>query len=441
MASLGDSNAVYSSVKDYYGKVLESSRDLKTSACTAGAAPHAIVRKIIKTIPDAVNDKFYGCGNPIPLGIEGKDVLDLGSGSGRDCYVAAALVGPQGSVTGVDMTDEQLQTARENINAFGTTLGYTPKLKFVTGYIEMLESSGIAHSSIDVCISNCVINLSPNKKLVLQGVFNALRSGGELYFSDVYADQQLPSAVRTHDVLLGECIGGALFTEEFEQMAVDIGFARPRVLSVGHIAINDAELQGLVGEAKFYSITYRLFKVPQADQSMDGFVAEYQGGIEGYEGEYELDVDHVFVTGKPVQVDAATAAVLSSAWLAGFFKVSAAQTTDGLQPAASTTSTELLMEQAYKASSSNDDSSSCCAPKKESLGCCPPKKEASGCCAPKEASSCCAPKKETSGCCPPKKESSSCCAKKESSGCCNTKTSTTDAQPKLNMLSCSNDTC
>ncbi|KAJ2500336.1 hypothetical protein GGH96_002833 [Coemansia sp. RSA 1972] len=407
MASLGDSTAVYSSVKDYYGKVLESSKDLKTSACTAGAAPHAIVRKIINTIPSAVNDKFYGCGNPIPLGIEGKDVLDLGSGSGRDCYVAAALVGPQGSVTGVDMTDEQLQTARENINAFGVTLGYTLNLKFVTGYIEMLQAAGIAPSSIDICISNCVINLSPNKKLVLQGVFNALRSGGELYFSDVYADQQLPDAVRTHDVLLGECIGGALYTQEFEQMAVDIGFARPRVLSVGHIAINDTELQGLVGGAKFYSITYRLFKVSQVEQTSGSFVAKYNGGIGGHEDEYELDVDHVFGTGKRVHIDAATAAVLSSAWLNGFFEVEKVETT-GLENVASTTSTEVLMDRAYKASSSNSGSSSCCAPKEEVSGCC-------------------VPKKESSGCCPPKKESSGCCApKKEASGCCSSKTSNTD---------------
>ncbi|KAJ2419372.1 hypothetical protein GGF47_004687 [Coemansia sp. RSA 2524] len=420
MASLGDSNAVYSSVKDYYGKVLESSKDLKTSACTAGAAPHAIVRKIIKTIPSAVNDKFYGCGNPIPLGIEGKDVLDLGSGSGRDCYVAAALVGPQGSVTGVDMTDEQLQTARENIDAFGTTLGYTPKLKFVTGYIEELKAAGITDSSADICISNCVINLSPNKKLVLQGVFDALRSGGELYFSDVYADQQLPSSVRTHDVLLGECIGGALFTQEFEQMAVNIGFARPRVLSVGHIAINDAELQGLVGGAKFYSILYRLFKVPQ-EQALDSFVAEYKGGIEGHEDEYMLDVDHVFGRGKRVQVDANTAAVLSSAWLAGFFKVDKVESADGLEPAASTTATEVLMEQAYNSSSSNSGSSSCCAPKEEASGCCPPKKESSGCCPPKkESTDCCPPKKESTDCCPPKKESSGCCSSKTSnpSTCC-----------------------
>jgi ubiquinone/menaquinone biosynthesis C-methylase UbiE len=83
--------------------------------------------------------QFYGCGNPIPLGIEGKRVLDLGSGSGRDCYIAAALVGETGEVTGVDMTDEQLQVARANMPAFAKSLGYTPNISFVKGYIEALQ--------------------------------------------------------------------------------------------------------------------------------------------------------------------------------------------------------------------------------------------------------------------------------------------------------------
>src|SRR5947209_7912292 len=90
----------YSSVQEYYGKVLTKSKDLKTGACTAGGKPHQLIREALKLVPDEIIEKFYGCGNPIPLGIEGLDVHDLGSGSGRDCYVASALVGSNGSVTG-----------------------------------------------------------------------------------------------------------------------------------------------------------------------------------------------------------------------------------------------------------------------------------------------------------------------------------------------------
>jgi hypothetical protein len=83
-------------VKEYYGKVLETSKDLKTSACTAAGRPHRDIVKIIREIPNEVKAKFYGCGAPLPLGIDGLRVLDLGSGSGRDCYVASSLVGEQG---------------------------------------------------------------------------------------------------------------------------------------------------------------------------------------------------------------------------------------------------------------------------------------------------------------------------------------------------------
>ncbi|KAJ1935847.1 Arsenite methyltransferase, partial [Kickxella alabastrina] len=367
-------------------------------------------------VPDAVNDKFYGCGNPIPLGISGKDVLDLGSGSGRDCYVAAALVGPQGSVTGIDMTDEQLQTARENIDAFGQTLGYQPNLKFLTGYIEMLQAAGVAKESKDICISNCVINLSPNKRLVLEGVYQALRSGGELYFSDVYADAQLSDEARAHDVLLGECIGGALFTEEFEQIAHDIGFATPRVLAISHIEVHDEKLKALVNDTKFFSITYRLFKTPQGDIHPRGNAlvsVTYNGAIEGHEEEYVLDVNNVFKRNVPTVVGAETACVLSLSWLEKYFtfdydfEVKQDGAAEKMNVPGEVASTLVLMQKAYEESIESEPSAGCCPPKAKSSGCCPPKAKSSDCCPPKPASDnasagSCLPKIKPSGCCPPK---------------------------------------
>lgn len=115
-SALGSVEFTHQSVADYYGKVLQSSKDLKTSACTASGPPPAQLTEAINKVPRGVTDKFYGCGTPLPLGVEGLSMLDLGSGSGRDAYVAAALVGPSGSVTGVDMTDEQLETARAHVD-------------------------------------------------------------------------------------------------------------------------------------------------------------------------------------------------------------------------------------------------------------------------------------------------------------------------------------
>jgi arsenite methyltransferase len=154
-----------------------------------------VVQKIIKNIPAEVREKFYGCGAPLPLGIEGLRVLDLGSGSGRDCYAAAAMVGEKGAVTGIDMTAEQLKVAREHAARYCTeTLGYAkPNMEFIeggsghkcalfismltfslrgyAGYIERLEEAGVKAESFDIAISNCVVNLSPDKPAVLKQVY------------------------------------------------------------------------------------------------------------------------------------------------------------------------------------------------------------------------------------------------------------------------------
>ncbi|KAJ1765665.1 hypothetical protein IW140_006395 [Coemansia sp. RSA 1813] len=308
-------------VKDYYGKVLSSSSGLRTSACSARAAPHPVVCKIIRTkIPDAVNERFYGCGNPIPLGIGGMDVLDLGSGSGRDSYVAAALVGPTGSVTGIDMTDEQLQVARTNVPSLAKALGFQPKLRFLAGYIEDLKSAGVASASVDLCISNCVVNLSPDKHAVLSSVFESLRRGGELHFADMYADRTVPAHLGENKVLHGEGLAGALFVADFERMACQIGFAHPRVLDAKRIDVFDPELRALVGDTQYYSVTYRLFKLDNNSAGgATGKVAVYRGTVDGCQDRYVLDASSSFDTGTPTSVGAETAAVLEGSWLARHF--------------------------------------------------------------------------------------------------------------------------
>lgn len=106
-----ESASTYEVVQDYYGKVLSNTKDLKTSACTASGRPHKRIIKLLQQVPNEVVEKFYGCGAPLPLGIQGLRVLDLGSGSGRDAYVCAALVGEKGQVIGIDMTDEQIKVS------------------------------------------------------------------------------------------------------------------------------------------------------------------------------------------------------------------------------------------------------------------------------------------------------------------------------------------
>jgi len=278
----------------------------------------------LKKIPDIIISKYYGCGTPIPFGIEGLNVLDLGSGSGRDCYIAAQLVGPSGTVTGIDMTKEQLSVANSHIEGLQKRMNYEkPNLRFIEGYIEFLHEAGIEKNSLDLVISNCVVNLSPDKKRVLQGVYSVLNKGGEFYFSDVYCDRRLPENVRNHEVLLGECIAGALYIEDFKRICHQVGFIDPRILSVSPITVDDEELKLVVGSAKFYSITFRLFKVDNLETLCEdyGQYAVYKGTIKGHESTYILDDHHEFEMGKPILVCGNTASMLGETWLKPHFQI------------------------------------------------------------------------------------------------------------------------
>lgn len=327
MSSLNAEEArIFESVQTYYGKVLSTSKDLKTSACTTGSKPSAEVRKILASVPSEIKDKYYGCGSPFLSGIEGLTVLDLGSGSGRDCYIVSSLVGPRGHVIGVDMTEEQLAVARKYTDEYCTkTLGYDKSnMTFLKGNIEYLALAGVAKNSVDIVISNCVVNLSPDKGRVIQEVYDVLKEGGEFFFSDVYADRRLPDEVRKHDVLFGECLGGALYIEDFKRLCHKAGFADPRVYSMSTIEVNDPELKDLVGETKFYSITYRVFKLSTLETLCEdyGQVATYKGTIPGQKHSYKLDDGHFLETGRPILVCGNTASMLEESWLKPHFTIS-----------------------------------------------------------------------------------------------------------------------
>jgi len=322
-----DQTAVKKSVQNYYGEELKDQNDLKTSACKTCIPPPKEIRQYLKEVPKEVLVKFYGCGTPLPLGITGLRVLDLGSGSGRDCYVASRLVGENGSVTGIDMTPSQLEVANRHLEAYTRdVLKYSkPNMRFIQGEIEYLDKAGIPDESQDLVISNCVINLSPDKARVLQQVYRVLAPGGEMYFSDVYCDRRLPYELRTHPVLLGECLGGALYINDFIRLCHQVGFTDPRRLSIEPISVDDPELKEVVGEARFYSITYRLFKVPGRLETLCedyGQVAVYKGTIPGHRHAYDLDDHHRFVANKPMLVCGNTASMVAETWLAPHFTVS-----------------------------------------------------------------------------------------------------------------------
>jgi SAM-dependent methyltransferase len=289
-------------VSDYYGSELHTSKDLKTNACTSDVRLSESQSKARSLLHDDVLSSFYGCGSPIPPALEGCTVVDLGCGSGVDVFVCSYLVGPTGKVIGIDMTDPQLDKARKHVDYHMQKFGYTESnVEFRKGFIEDLFM--IPSDSVDVVISNCVINLSPNKAKVFQEVHRILKTGGEFYFSDVYTDRRVPDFLQGDKVLWGECLSGALYFEDFRREIKKVGFEDLRVVSSGPITVNNPEIQKKVGAINFSSKTVRLFKLPLEDRCENyGEVATYLGTEKDFPHAFFLDDHHTFVTGYPYAV-------------------------------------------------------------------------------------------------------------------------------------------
>ncbi|MBR0092528.1 MAG: methyltransferase domain-containing protein [Lachnospiraceae bacterium] len=256
---------IHDKVREYYSAVTkEKGGQLASAVCTcaSNAVPDQ-VKQIVSELPDEIIAKYYGCGSPVPDRIEGLTLLDLGCGTGRDVYVASKLAGASGRVIGIDMNDDQLDVARKYQDEMGRKRGYDNVI-FKKGYIEDLKSAGVEDASVDVVISNCVINLSPDKRKVFAEIRRVLRDGGVLYFSDMFADRHVPEEINTHPLLLGECLGGALSEEEFENVMKETGWNGFTVISSNESPIENEEIEKLIGDIRYYSKTIRAVKGEKA---------------------------------------------------------------------------------------------------------------------------------------------------------------------------------
>lgn len=310
-------------IRAYYGQILKSSRDLRTSACCSGEALPADVKSDLAEMPSEILEKFYGCGSPIPDALGGRTVVDLGCGTGRDALLCAKKVGPTGKAIGVDMTPAQLDVARRHapglLARWGLPAGCAD---FRLGFMEDLAAAGIADGTVDVILSNCVINLSPDKRSVFASIFRALKPGGELFFSDIFVDRRLPDAVRADPVLQGECLAGALYWEDFRRLLRAAGCADFRVVDRRPVEVEAGPLRDRLGNASFSSVTVRAFRLELEDQCEDyGQVATYLGSMPGKAHAFVLDDHHRFETGRPALVCGNTADMLSATRYAPYFRV------------------------------------------------------------------------------------------------------------------------
>jgi len=235
-----DDKEIKEIVKEGYAKIAKQSSSccIPANSCCGGTdLPQDISRKIgytdedIKAVPEGSNLSL-GCGNPVALASlqEGETVLDLGSGAGFDCFLAANKVGKHGRVIGVDMTPEMIEKARENAKK-----GNYANVEFRLGEIEKLPA---ANHSVDVVMSNCVINLSPDKAKVFQEAFRVLKPGGRLMISDIVVLKELPHIIKQSVEAYIGCLSGAIMKDEYLQKIRDAGFRDIRVIDETNFPID-----------------------------------------------------------------------------------------------------------------------------------------------------------------------------------------------------------
>jgi len=237
-------------VREGYAKIAR-----QDSSCCCGSADVAeeTSKKIgyskeeLKTAPKGAN-LGLGCGNPVALASlkEGETVLDLGSGAGFDCFLAAKKVGKNGRVIGVDMTPEMIEKARENAEK-----GNYGNVEFRLGEIENLPA---ADNSVDVVISNCVINLVPDKRRVFMEAFRVLKPGGRLMISDIVLLKELPDFIKNSIEAYVGCVAGAVIKDEYIEAIKDAGFQKVKIISEAtfpsECVINDPTAKALIESLK-----------------------------------------------------------------------------------------------------------------------------------------------------------------------------------------------
>jgi len=286
-------------VRQLYGRAAEEPQ--KELCC-----PTSYPTDDVSHIPQEVIDRFYGCGSPISIADvkSGETVVDLGSGAGIDCFIAAKKVGPNGKVIGVDMTEQMLGIANECRSTVANNLGYNA-VEFRRGFLEEIP---IDDNSVDLITSNCVINLSPDKKRVFSEMWRILKDNGRIVISDIVSEVEVPPHIVTNDKLWGECIAGALTEEQFVSYLEQSGFYGLQILKKFYW--KDVE------NYRFFSITVRGYKF----EKRAGCV--YLGQKAIYNGPFKAIIDeegHLFPRGEVVEVCTDTAEKLSKPPYAGLF--------------------------------------------------------------------------------------------------------------------------
>ena len=232
---------IHETVREHYAERIKSSASCCGTDNCCSPESNLYPVDLLTTVPSDISSTSYGCGDPITLAslTPGQTVLDLGSGAGLDCLLAAQKVGPEGRVIGVDMTPEMIERAQANAKRVNAT-----NVEFRHGYLEELP---VDSSTVDVIISNCVINLSPDKEKVFNEAFRVLAPGGKLAVSDIVTDGELPEAVRNSLSAWAGCVAGAVEAKEYIAMMESVGFTD---ISIKPVFFDKATVDSALDEMK-----------------------------------------------------------------------------------------------------------------------------------------------------------------------------------------------
>jgi arsenite methyltransferase len=217
---------IHEAVREHYAERIKNNASCCGPSDCCSTDSNLYPSDLLATLPEGESTVSYGCGDPITLASlqAGQTVLDLGSGAGLDCFFAAKRVGESGHVIGVDMTPEMIERATASAKRLNLT-----NVEFRPGFLEELP---VDAASVDVIISNCVINLSPDKARVFSEAFRVLKPGGKLAVSDIVTDGPLPEEIKKSLSAWAGCIAGAVQAEEYIGMMKSVGFTDISIVPV-----------------------------------------------------------------------------------------------------------------------------------------------------------------------------------------------------------------
>jgi len=219
-------NTIHDVVREHYAERIKSGSSCCGPDNCCSTESNLYPADLLATLPEGESTVSYGCGDPITLASlqPGQTVLDLGSGAGLDCFFAAQKVGEAGKVIGVDMTPEMIERARSSAERLSIQ-----NVEFRQGYLEDLP---VDSNTVDVIISNCVINLAPDKSKVFTEAFRVLRAGGKFAVSDIVTDGPLPDAIKKSLSAWAGCVAGAIEASEYVEMMKSVGFTDVSIVPV-----------------------------------------------------------------------------------------------------------------------------------------------------------------------------------------------------------------